>query len=222
MRKLLIVIASVLGVGLVWRALSNRSLLPCPWWLSVLVENPVMDSVASADLLLGRVGVERGWNVLDVGCGPGRVAVAAGERVGPEGRVIALDVQARMIEATRRRAEARGVETVETLLAGAGTGALDRHLRATAGEGGSGGPGTFHAAFLVTVLGEIPHRHAALAEIHRALAPGGVLSVTELLPDPHFQSRRRVRRLAAATGFEVGELFGYRGAYTLHLVKPGA
>jgi len=40
---------------------------------------------------------------------------------------------------------------------------------------------------LVTVLGEVPDREAALREIFDALKPGGILSVTEIIFDPHFQ-----------------------------------
>lgn len=209
MRKLLYAVAAIVGIGVVWRILSRWLVFPCPWWLSFLVENPLMDLGAAADTVLDRAGVGPGMAVLDVGCGPGRVALAAAERVGPEGRVVALDVQPRMLEVCRRRAAEQGLDNLETVLAAAGTGALAQR-------------DVFDAAYLITVLGEIPNRCAALAEIHRALRPGGVLSVSELLPDPHFQSRRTVRRLAEAVGFEVGEMFGYRGAYTLHLHKPAA
>jgi ubiquinone/menaquinone biosynthesis C-methylase UbiE len=209
MRKLFVAVLVVTGAGLLWRLVSRRSVLPCPWWASVLVENPITESVAGAGLLLDRAGVGAAMNVLDVGCGPGRVALAAARRVGPEGRVVALDVQPRMLQRARSRADAAGLGNLETILAGAGRGAL-------------GDEDTFDAAFLITVLGEIPaaERTAALAEIHRALRPGGVLSVTELLPDPHFQGQATVRRLGEAAGFRVGPLFGYRGAYTMHLLKP--
>lgn len=209
MRKLLYAVAAVVGIGLLWRLVSRWVVFPCPWWLSFLVENPLMDLGAAADTVLDHAGVGPGMAVLDVGCGPGRVALAAAERVGPDGRVVALDVQPRMLDICRRRAAARGLDNLELVLAAAGSGALDER-------------DAFDAAYLITVLGEIPHRRAALTEIHRALRPGGVLSVSELLPDPHFLSQRAVRRLAAETGFEVGELFGYRGAYTMHLRKPAA
>ena len=40
----------------------------------------------------------------------------------------------------------------------------------------------FDRELLCTVLGEILDREAALAEIFKALKPGGILSVTEVLP----------------------------------------
>ena len=56
--------------------------------------------------------------------------------------------------------------------------------------------GRFDRAVLVTVLGEIPGREAALREIFEALRPGGILLVEETIRDPHFQTRSTVTRLA--------------------------
>ena len=57
------------------------------------------------------------------------------------------------------------------------------------------------AAFLVTVFGELPDRRRGLAELRRALREGGVLSITESLPDPHYQRERSVRGECEAGGF---------------------
>lgn len=51
----------------------------------------------------------------------------------------------------------------------------------------------------MTVLGEVPDRDAGMRALHTALKPGGVLSVTEVIPDPHYQSHGTMRRLAEAT-----------------------
>ena len=77
-------------------------------------------------------------------------------------------------------------------------------------------------AVLVTVLGEIPGQQTALQEIYTALKPGGWLSVTEIVFDPHFQTRAHVLRLATELGFREHEYFGNRLAYTLNLEKPAA
>jgi len=73
---------------------------------------------------------------------------------------------------------------------------------------------------LVTVLGEIPDREAALREIFDALKPGGMLSVTEIIFDPHFQPRPTVARLARSVGFREQAFHGNRVAFTLNLEKP--
>lgn len=72
---------------------------------------------------------------------------------------------------------------------------------------------------MVTVLGEIPNREAALQEVFAALKSGGILSVTELVFDPHFQRLSTVLQLANAAGFREKNRFGNAIAYTLNLEK---
>jgi ubiquinone/menaquinone biosynthesis C-methylase UbiE len=74
----------------------------------------------------------------------------------------------------------------------------------------------------VSVLGEIPDREAALKEIYQALKPGGILSVTEVIFDPHFQRRSTVASLAGAVGFREKTFFGNQVAFTMNLEKPVA
>lgn len=69
-------------------------------------------------------------------------------------------------------------------------------------------------------LGEIPHQEVVLKEIFNALEPGGILSITELIFDPHFQRKSSVLRLTHSIGFKEEKSFGSWWAYTLHLEKP--
>jgi ubiquinone/menaquinone biosynthesis C-methylase UbiE len=94
-----------------------------------------------------------------------------------------------------------------------------RFLQVGVGEGKLE-PNQSDRALLVTVLGEIPDRPAALKEIFDALKPGGILSVTEIIFDPHYQRRSTILRLAAAVGFQEKTFFGNRFAFTLNLEKP--
>jgi ubiquinone/menaquinone biosynthesis C-methylase UbiE len=195
------------GIGmLIWRRQTRH--LPCPSYLSFLLENRLVNRVAGAQLLLERADVQAGMRVLDVGCGPGRLTLPAAQRVGAAGEVTALDIQSAMLERVRRKLAAQHVTNVRLLQAGAGEGKTAAAF--------------YDRAFLVTVLGEIPDKGAALREIYRALKPGGILSITEIFPDPDFQTARAVRRLARETGFAVAGKMGGFPAFTLNLVKPPA
>jgi len=75
-------------------------------------------------------------------------------------------------------------------------------------------------AVLVSVLGEIPDQSAALKDLYHALKPGGLLSITEVIFDPHFQGRETVVRVAEEAGFKEKAFLGKRLVYTMHLEKP--
>lgn len=200
-------VAAGILIALVWRFASRRRELPCPVWLRWMVEldNPFAKT-NRACFIVEHLGLARGMTVLDAGCGPGRVTLPVAERVGDQGRVVAMDIQEGMLSRVRDKAGRRGVSNIEFLHAGLGQGRLET--------------GRFDRALLVTVLGEIPERLDAMRELFGALKPGGILSITEVIFDPHFQRRSTVSRLAVEAGFEVGKVFGNVIAFTMNLRRP--
>ncbi len=200
-------IGFALFAGATWRFSSRRHSLPCPSWLRWLVEldNPFTKTNRAA-FIVQHLDLEQGMAVLDVGCGPGRLTIPVAKRVGPRGAVVAMDIQPGMLSLARGKAQAANLANIRFLQAGAGEGALGRNQ--------------FDRALLVTVLGEIPDRKTALKEIFDALNPGGILSVTEIIFDPHFQGRPTVVRLAGEAGFREKMFFGNRIAFTVNFEKP--
>jgi hypothetical protein len=69
-------------------------------------------------------------------------------------------------------------------------------------------------------LGEIPDRKAGLEEIAASLKPGGLLSITEMLPDPHYQTLHTIRQLAHSAGLVESRVFGNKMVYTVNFRKP--
>lgn len=65
--------------------------------------------------MIDAAGVAAGMRVLDVACGAGSQTLRAASRVGPDGRVVATDISAIMLEHVRRAAEEAGLENVSTL-----------------------------------------------------------------------------------------------------------
>ena len=212
MTPALYIVLGLIGVGivgLIWRLSSCRHELPCPSWLGWMVEmdNP-FTKVNRARDIVELLQLEPGMKVLDAGCGPGRLTLPLAEAVGSQGEVVALDVQDGMLARVREKVQAAGLQNVQYLRAGLGEGKLPQ--------------AHFDRALLVTVLGEIPDQVTALKEIHGALKPGGILSVTEVIFDPHFQRRETVSHVAQAAGFKEKNMFGGSLAYTLHLEKPSS
>jgi ubiquinone/menaquinone biosynthesis C-methylase UbiE len=206
---LLSLLAALIGAAIWWRWASRRRQLPCPTWLAGLLDNPLTEAVAGTQTTLDRIGLQPGEVVLDVGSGPGRLAVPAAQRVGPDGRVVALDVQPEMLARLQERAVEAGVTNITSQLADI---AGDISLPAN----------SFDRAWLVTVLGEIPDREAALYNLWRLLKPGGTLSITEIFPDPHYQARSTVLQLGQAAGFEPNRYWGTPLAFTQNFVKSGS
>lgn len=173
---------------------------PCPASWSWIVDNPIRRwDVRHA---LTRAGLRTGETVLELGPGPGAFTVDAARRVGPEGRLIAVDIQPEMIAQVEARVQAAGVTNVETRVASAYELPIE--------------DGTVDRAFLITVLPEIPDPVRALREIYRVLKPGGIVSTTEEFLDPDYPRRKTTIAWARAAGLELAERYGNWWNYTLN------
>lgn len=188
----------------IWRYASRR---PCPFWLRWFVEldNPFIKSNRAKEIIQ-QSNIHPGMHVIDFGCGPGRLTIPLAESVGPYGKVTAIDIQSEMLQRAERKAMERNLNNIEFVQGKIGAG----KLQSTPCD----------RAVLVNVLGEIPDRYAAFKEIFDALKPGGILTVTEVIFDPHFQRRETILKLANQAGFREKDFFGNWAAFSLLLEKP--
>ena len=194
LRKLLFGAAlAVAGAALWWR--KNPS--ACPYSQRFWVEAP--HPIITRSRLREVLEPTQGERVLEVGPGTGYYTLDVAEWVGPDGSVDILDLQQEMLDHTMRRAAERSLANLTPTRSDATALPFENE--------------TFDAAFLVTVLGEIPDQDAALRELARVLKPGGRLVVGELLGDPHYVALgpMRLRAAAAGLGFErrSGNALGY-------------
>lgn len=199
----LVFVASIAVLWLASRLHSRTHPRPCPTSLIGLLDNPFTARYHS--FILSRLDLSPGLSVLDAGCGPGLLTIPIARAVGPQGSVVALDVQEGMIQRARAAAAQAAMSNITFLIAGLGEGKLPT--------------ASFDRALLVTVLGEIPDRPAALREIYSSLKPGGFLSITEVLPDPDYQSRAQVKKLAMQAGFQLKSEFGNWFMFTLNVER---
>jgi ubiquinone/menaquinone biosynthesis C-methylase UbiE len=182
--------AAVAGAALWWRAHPSA----CPYGQRFWVEAPhPFITRARLDEALGDVA---GRRLLEVGPGTGYYTHGVAERIGADGRLDIFDVQPEMLDHTISRARARGLSNVVPTRGDARNLPYD--------------DGAFDAAYLVTVLGEVPDQEAALGELARVLKPGGRLVVGELYGDPHVVPLGRLRERAEAAGFEYLRRIGPR------------
>jgi ubiquinone/menaquinone biosynthesis C-methylase UbiE len=80
----------------------------CPWWLAYTFDNPIRRIFHPPGKVLGDL-VHQGATALDIGCGMGHFTIGMAKMVGEHGRVIALDIQAQMLERVKRRARHQGL-----------------------------------------------------------------------------------------------------------------
>ena len=180
----------------------------CPPWLGYLLLNPLRKLVENPDKMLGQF-VRDGMVVLEPGCGMGYFTLALARMVGPEGRVVAVELQGKMLSVLGRRASRAGLS--------------DRiELRQTGVEGlgveDLSGEVDFAAA--IHLVHEIPDQGAFFAQIWKALKPGGKLLVVE--PKGHVSLDQFVQTVATAkqTGFKRETLLGKAGNRKALLIKP--
>jgi SAM-dependent methyltransferase len=171
---------------------------PCPAAVGWLVDNPLRRYYMQP--VLGWTGIQPGEVVLELGPGPGVFTVPAAKKVGPQGRLVAVDIQPEMIARTQQRLHRAAVTNVELHLAGAYSLPLN--------------DGSVDRAFLISVLPEVPDPTRALAELHRVLRPGGILSITAEFPDPDYWFLSETIEQLEAAGFTLVEKYGNIWRYT--------
>jgi ubiquinone/menaquinone biosynthesis C-methylase UbiE len=157
----------------------------CPWWVGYLLANPLRKLIQNPARLLEQY-VTPGMTVLEPGPGMGFFTLDLARLVGPGGRVIAVDVQPKMIAGLRRRAErASLIDRIETRVAPATTMALDSCDNAV----------DFVLAF--AVVHEFPSAATFFAEAARAMKPGASVLLAE--PAGHVSKDEFENELALAS-----------------------
>ncbi len=185
------------GLGVASRRWSRTSRRPFPYSLRWILALP---HPISPGLLRRGVEPGPGDHVLEIGSGTGRHAVQVAKWIAPEGTLDVFDVQQDMLDAVMRRAEDQSIANITP----------------THGQAGGQLPypdAQFDAAYLVTVIGEIPDPDVALRELRRVLRPGGRLAVGEVLLDPDYTSLRELRSRAEASGLRFVRRYGSPFAY---------
>ncbi len=80
----------------------------CPWWLGYFLASPLRRFLENPGPIL-KPYIREGMTVLEPGPGMGFFTLELARLVGPSGRIIAVDVQERMLSGLKRRARRAGL-----------------------------------------------------------------------------------------------------------------
>jgi ubiquinone/menaquinone biosynthesis C-methylase UbiE len=135
------------------------------------LDRPERVKEEGSDKLLKALPLKPGMAVADLGAGSGYYTFPIAEKVGPKGKVYAVDIQKEMLDLIRRRMKAKGVSNVEPVL---GT-ITDPKLP----------EGQVDLILMVDVYHEFSHPYEMTRAMVKALKPGGLLVFVEFrMEDP--------------------------------------
>jgi SAM-dependent methyltransferase len=171
---------------------AHRNPSACPYSQRWLLKFP--RPFLSPGPVLSVLRPQPGEKVLEIGPGVGYHSFATAEALGPDGTLSIFDLQQEMLDSVMSQAAERGVTNIEPRQGDA----MELPYE----------DGSFDAAFLVTVLGEIPDGDRTLRELRRVLKPGGRAVFGETVLDPHVVFPAALRRRAEEAGFRHDERKG--------------
>jgi len=205
---ILIVLGAIIFYLILLRIVRKLYRFPAPAIIGRALDSNFKRRLQPPEKIIKRSGVKPGMVVMDLGCGSGAYTTSLAQAVGESGKVYAVDIQAGMLEQLKRKLanpENQDITNIELTQADAGN-------LPFADE-------SFDLASMISVLQETPERGKALREVKRVLKRGGILAVTEFLPDPDYPLRATTIKLGQREGFILDGSLGNLWHYTVRFRK---
>jgi ubiquinone/menaquinone biosynthesis C-methylase UbiE len=179
----------------------------CPWWLGYFLASPLRRLWQDPAGIL-RPFVSEGMTVVEPGCGMGFFTIELARLVGSSGRVVALDLQPRMLSGLARRVRRAGLaERIDARLAQSATLGIDDLVGAV----------DFVLAF--AVVHELPDAARFFAEMHAALKAGRRILVAEPRSHVSEDDFAAMIDVAARSGFRAATGPAIRSSLTVVLER---
>jgi len=153
--------------------------------------------------VLDALKIAPGSTVADIGAGTGYFSVRLAKRVGPQGRVLATDIQPEMLARLSATLQKTGLHNIEPILCTP----TDARLP----------PGQLDLALMVDVYHELAYPEETMAQVRRALKPDGRLVLVEYRgEDPrvpikpeHKMTLHQVHSEIEPMGFRLHQVFEF-------------
>ncbi len=161
----------------------------CPWWVGYLLVCPIRRWFQNPEKILSPY-ITEGMTVLEIGPGMGFFTIPAARIVGHSGKVIAVDVQEKMVNALVKRSAKAGVG--------------DRIIAKLIEPDSIGVSEPIDLCLLINVVHEVPDPAGLFSQIKTILKPTGKVLLVE--PAGWYVSEKQFKEtlaLASDTGLAV-------------------
>ena len=181
----------------------------CPWWLGYFLANPLRRLLLDPGKTVAPY-VREGMTVYEPGPGMGFFTLDLARQVGARGKVVAVDIQPRMLRGLRKRAAKAGLLD-----------RIDARLATPDSMGLEDLAGTVDFALAFAVVHELPSTEAFFRQAAKVLRPGACLLLVE--PSGHVKPAPFQEELdvAAKAGLTVAERPAIRRNHAALLKKAG-
>jgi ubiquinone/menaquinone biosynthesis C-methylase UbiE len=178
---------------------------PMPEWMANAIDNPFRRKIQPPEETALRHGIKPGMRVLEVGPGNGTYTLGAAHQIGPEGELVTIDIEPKMIERVNQRITAEGITNIDARVANVYELPFDDK--------------SYDLIYMIAVINEIPDISRALTEFHRVLKSTGTLVFSELFMDPDYPRAKTLTRKVESANFRLKEQIGNFFYYTLIFEK---
>lgn len=159
----------------------------CPWWLAYTFDNPLRRIFHRPEEIFSPY-LSEGMTAIDLGCGMGFSSISMAKLVGESGKVIAVDLQQKMLDTLKKRAQKAGV--------------AHRITTRLCEENNIGIHEAVDFALAFWMAHETPNAFNFLHQVHAILKKSGKLLLTE--PKLHVTGAefRKTMAIAQEVGFK--------------------
>ena len=179
---------------------------PIPAFATRLIDNPFRRRlIQKPELIAERMQLKPGMTVVEIGPGKGSYTKAVAEKVQPNGKVFAIDIQESIINRLKKKIKKENIQNIIPKIDDANNLSFEDE--------------SVDRIFAIACLPEIPDPIRVLREFKRILKPDGIISLSELFLDPDYPLRRTEKRWAKEAGLDFYEGFGNWFVYQLNFIK---
>ena len=182
--------------------LSKNKIFPHKWAFSLLI--PFRNIFLSPKQVIKRLKLNDDMKILEIGPGPGYFSIKVA-KILKKGHLVIADIQLEMLSFAEKRIKKQGITNVVSYLCN--------------GTSFDFKDESFDRIFMVAVFGEVENKTSYMAEFHRILKKGGILSISELTGDADKMTLQSLKELGLNSHFSFFEHFKNRWSYTVNFLK---